>query len=225
MQVSLPRPQTPADDVSVAEQDAALLALGRWFVDRADLPVRVASAPHELDAALRLRRRHVERAGWEPGSRSTNTAELDDYDATAVHLSAWDGQLLAGTARIVLPTSRLPLPTEAAFDLRIEPLGAVVECGRWVVADGYRDRAHRVSMGLSGLACREVVSRGYSVWAGTTTPHIIALWRGLGFEMETLTPPRAVLGEQRVAVRCDLRASLSGLIDVLGPLGAPVPGN
>jgi hypothetical protein len=206
-----------------AEQEDALLALGRWFMARAELSLRVASHPEELSEVLRLRRRHVERAGWQPGELSTLTEERDERDDTAVHLSAWDGHVLAGTARIILPTPLTLLPIEAAFGLRIEPTGEVVECGRWVVTDRYRDRAHRVSMGLSGLACLEVVSRGYAVWAGMTTLPIIELWRGLGFEMETLTPPRAVLGAGRVAVRCDLRASLPGLIRVLGPLGAPVP--
>lgn len=77
-------------------------------------------------------------------------------------------------------------------------------------------------MGLAGLACREVVSRGHTVWAGTTTPDIVGLWHGPGFAMEVISAPRAVLGEQRVAVRCDLPSSLPGALRVLGPLGAPV---
>lgn len=203
-------------------QDEVLLALGRWFIARAGLRVQVASRPDELRAVLGLRRRQVERAGWEPGARSTAAAEADDHDASAVHLGAWDGTVLAGTARIILPTPDALLPTEEAFSLRIEPVGAVVECGRWVVDHAYRDADHRASMGLAGLACLEVVSRGYAVWAGTTTPDIIELWRGLGFAMEVVSAPRSVLGEQRVAVRCDLPASLPGVSRVLGPLGAPV---
>ncbi len=214
----------PTSDLGTpAQQDEALLALGRWFIGRAGLSIRVASRPDELHQALRLRRHQVERAGWEPGDRSTTAEERDDADAAAVHLTAWDGDVLAGTARIILPTPASLLPTEEAFGLRIEPVGAVVECGRWVVAPAYRDRAHRVSMGLSGLACLQVVSRGYAVWAGMTTSGVVELWRGIGFAMETLSPPRTVLGVERLAVRCDLRASLPGLFGVLGPLGAPVP--
>ncbi|WP_193315426.1 GNAT family N-acyltransferase [Nostocoides sp. F2B08] len=208
---------------SGSSYDATLMALGQWFIERTGLRVRVASGPAELQAVQQLRRHQVDTAGWEPGSRSTAAEEADDYDHDAVHLAAWDGTELAGTARVLLPAPGVLLPTEAAFDLRFEPAGAVVECGRWVVSDGYRDGDHRVSMGLSGLACLEVVSRGYSVWGGMTTPPIIELWRGIGVQMETLAPPRTVLGEQRLAVRCDLRASLPGMISVLGPLGAPVP--
>ena len=215
------RPATNGD--ALTGQHDALLELGRWFMTRAGLSLRVTSRPDELREVLRLRRQQVERAGWEPGDGSTDTEERDRHDATAVHLSAWDAHLLAGTARIILPSRSALLPTEDAFGLRIEPLGEVVECGRWVVDDRYRDRAHRVSMGLSGLACLEVVSRGYTVWAGMTTMRVIGLWRGLGFEMETLSPPRVVLGVERVVVRCDLSASLPGLFRVLAPLGAPVP--
>jgi hypothetical protein len=218
----LPDPAAVDHDVH-ADQDEALLALGRWFMARAELSLGVSSHPDELSEVLALRRRHVQRAGWEPGERSTAEEERDGHDDTAVHLCAWDGAVLAGTARIILPTSRTLLPTEEAFGMRIEPVGKVVECGRWVVADRYRSHAHRVSMGLSGLACLEVVSRGYAVWAGMTSSRVIELWRGFGFEMETLSQPRSVLGAGRLAVRCDLRASLPGLLRVLGPLGAPVP--
>lgn len=218
----------PKHEVAVVEgtgphpQDAALLALGRWFIARAGLRVQVASRADQLHAVLGLRRRQVEHAGWEPGVRSTSAEEADDHDATAVHLGAWDGTVLAGTARVILPTPDALLPTEEAFALRIQPVGAVVECGRWVVDSAYRGADHRVSMGLAGLACLEVVSRGYSVWAGMTTPDIVGLWRGLGFAMEVVSAPHMVLGEQRVAVRCDLVASLPDLRRVLGPLGAPV---
>lgn len=220
--MSPPSPGHAPGVTGTSERATTLLALGRWFIARAGLQVRVASGPEDLHAVLGLRRRQVERAGWEPGARSTTTEEADDHDTSAVHLCAWDGPVLAGTARIVFPTPGSLLPTEEAFGLRIEPVGAVVECGRWVVDDAYRGGEHRVSMGLSGLACLEVVSRGYSVWAGTTTPRIIELWRGLGFTMDVLSPPRNVLGEQRVAVRSDLLASLPGLVPVLAPLGAPV---
>lgn len=203
-------------------EDTALLALGRWFIARAGLRVDVVSRGDELRAAHDLRRRHVDGAGWEPGPRSTPAKEADDHDAAAVHLGAWDGPALVGTARIILPTPGRLLPAEEAFGLRIQPIGDVVECGRWVVDSAYRDRDHLVSMGLSGLACREVVTRGYSVWAGATTPDIVAMWRGAGCEMEVVSAPRVVLGRRCVAVRCDLRASLQGLRRVLGPLGAPV---
>lgn len=218
---SLTPNEVPAVE-GVAPQDATLFALARWFIARAGLRVQVASCPDELHAVLALRRRQVDHAGWEPGARSTAVEEADDHDAAAVHLGAWDGTVLAGTARIILPTPDALLPTEHAFRLRIEPVGAVVECGRWVVDEAYRDADHRVSMGLAGLACLEVVSRGYAVWAGMTTPPIVELWRGLGFAMEVVSAPRSVLGEQRVAVRCDLWQSLPGLVRVLGPLGAPV---
>ena len=210
---------------SGSSHDASLMALGQWFIERTGLGVRVASSPEEVRAVRQLRRHQVDTAGWQAGSRSTATEEADDYDHDAVHLAAWDGTGLAGTARILLPAPGVLLPTEAAFGLRFDPAGAVVECGRWVVSAGYRDGDHRVSMGLSGLACLEVVSRGYSVWGGMTTPPIIELWRSIGVQMETVAPPRTVLGEQRLAVRCDLRASLPGMISVLGPLGAPVPPN
>lgn len=216
-----PQDQAPAVQ-EVLPEAATLLTLGRWFIARAGLRVQVATRADEVRSVLALRRRQVERAGWEPGARSTVSEEADDHDAAAVHLGAWDGPLLAGTARIILPEPGALLPTEEAFDLRIEPVGSVVECGRWVVDDAYRDAEHRVSMGLAGLACLEVVSRGYTVWAGTTTPDIVALWHGLGFAMEVLSAPRPVLGEQRVAVRCDLPASLPDVLRILRPLGAPV---
>jgi N-acyl-L-homoserine lactone synthetase len=205
------------------ERDAALLALGRWFMERAALDFRVATGPEELHAIHRQRRQHVSSAGWHAGDGSDDGEEKDGYDADAIHLGAWDGDVLAGSARVILPSTAGRLPTEEAFELRIEPASKVVECGRWVVAEAYRDRAHRVSMGISGLACLQVVLRGYRFWAGMTTPRVIALWQALGFRLETLTPPRLVLGAERVAVRCDLHASLPGLFAVLGPLGAPVP--
>lgn len=199
-----------------------LLALGSWFVERGGVEVRVASDPKEISEAFRLRLDHVERSAWEAGVLSDTAEERDQFDEGAIHLTAWEDDSLVGTARIILPKLGHRLPTEEEFGVDIPPAGKVVECGRWVVARSHRSRAHGVSMALSGLACSEVLTRGYRLWAGMTTPDIVELWKTLGFRMEVVASPRVILGVERVAVLCDLHKSLPTLVSTLGPLGAPV---
>ncbi|HEY7077249.1 MAG TPA: GNAT family N-acetyltransferase [Solirubrobacteraceae bacterium] len=171
----------------------------------ADAGVRVAPATTngERQAAYRLRHEQVVH-GWAHQEALADGLERDAYDAEALHVLAWRGDAAAGTLRLVLPSAGRRLPVEAAFDLDIEPRGAVVEAGRLVIAPAFRgDPAHRIWGALFAHAWLSLRERGFSVLAGAASPRMVARLRALGLPFEILGPARPYWGEDRHPVRLD----------------------
>jgi N-acyl-L-homoserine lactone synthetase len=176
-------------------------------------PVRVALAATdaERDAAYRLRYEQVVAHGWAPGDGLAAGAETDAYDADALHVVAWQGDAAAGTLRMVLPAPGRRLPVEAAFELDVEPRGAVVEAGRLVVGAEFRgDPAHRIWGALLACGWLSVRERGFSVLAGTASARMVETLRAVGLPFEILGPARPYWGEDRHPVRLDPARSRPG---------------
>jgi N-acyl-L-homoserine lactone synthetase len=169
-------------------------------------PMRVALAATEAEreASYRLRYAQVVADGWASRDALGPGAESDAYDAEALHVVAWQGDAAAGTLRLVLPAPGRRLPVEVAFDLDVEPRGAVVEAGRLVVAPELRgDPAHRIWGALLARGWLTVRERGLSVLAGTASARMVETLRAVGLPFEILGPARPYWGQDRHPVRLD----------------------
>ena len=176
--------------------------LSRRLIARAS-PIRfaVATTASELRAVFRLRHQIVLEEGWRSPEDLPEGVETDDYDEEALQAAAWDGDVLAGTVRLVLPRSDRALPVEGAYGLVVEPRGEVVGAGRIIVARPYRDAGHHVLGGLSGTAWLLMRERGFRWAAGTATTEILDLFDRLGFEVTVLGDARTYWGEERYPIR------------------------
>ena len=165
----------------------------------------LAQTPDELEAVFRLRYAEVIERGWaEPDTLSTGL-ERDAYDDGALQVVVWDGSQLAAITRLVLPQPDRLLPTEAAFDLRVEPQGRVVDAGRTVIAAPYRqDPRHRLLRGLIGQCWLEIRARGFADICAVLTLPIIRLYDSVGFHGTILGAPRPYWGEDRYPYRFDM---------------------
>jgi hypothetical protein len=189
---------TPADPIWLDTADA----LSRRLIARAH-PIRfgVATTPAELDAVFRLRYEIVTEHGWLPSGDTSESAERDEYDDEAIQIAAWDGDILAGTLRLIPPRQDRPLPVEAAYGIVVEPRGEVMGAGRVIVARPYREADHRVLGGLSATAWLLMAEHGFRWAAGTATREILDLFDLLGFEVTVLGDPQTYWGEERYPIR------------------------
>ncbi len=187
--------------------------IATWLLAAAK-PARfaVAITDEERDALFRLRFEAVLRRGWANPAAFPDGCERDAYDDVAVHLGGWEGDQLVATGRIVFPAPGLRLPTEAAFDLTIEPAGEAANVDRMVVATSQSDAEHRILLGLLGAIWREIRPRELSVWIGINSAAMIRLYRRLGLTIEILGPPRLHWGEERYPVRFDGRTAAAAFI-------------
>lgn len=179
-------------------------------------PVRfhLALSTADRDAAYRLRYQAVIGKGWMRPEDLPAGLERDEYDDRATHVLARDGEAVVATARLVFPEAGRRLPTEAAFDLRIEPRGRVVDAGRFVVARQYSSLEHRLLATLVAAIWLEVRKRGYSlVCAAFASTAMMRVYARMGLRMEVLAPPRRYWGEERYPVRFDAAASTSALLE------------
>jgi N-acyl-L-homoserine lactone synthetase len=165
----------------------------------APLGFRVARSAAERESAYRLRCQCVIEEGWGIPEDFPNGMECDHHDGHAVQIVAWDGGTVAGTMRLVTPRRGVVLPVEEAFDLRIEPVGEVVDAGRIVVASAYRhDPALRVLSGLLTRVWLEARGRGYHLIAGTAPAWLADLYQRMGISVQVLGPARRYWGEERL---------------------------
>jgi N-acyl-L-homoserine lactone synthetase len=181
----------------------------RLVAEAAPVSLRCAGSEREREAAYRLRYEAVVDRGWGDAEAFPEGRERDEFDADAVHVVAWDGRTAVGTARLVFPAPGRPLPTEAAFDLELEPRGAVVNLDRMVVTRSRSDPAHRVYAGLLGRSWLELRDRGFSELCGIHSRAMIRLCRQLGLVMEIVGPPRRHWREKRYPIRFDTATSVA----------------
>ena len=190
------------------------------------LPVRFrpAASASEVEAAHRLRYATVVEQGWAAPGTLPDGTERDEDDDRAVHVVGWDGDVLAATARLVLPSADRPLPVERDFALTLEPRGAVVDVGRGIVARPYRGPDHRVFLGLLAHCWLEVRARGFRHFCGAVNDAVLARYRAFGLPLTVLGSGRPNWGEERYPVLVDalecaeamLRARRAGRIDRWG---------
>ena len=166
--------------------------------------VEIAHTAADREAIYRLRYEQVIGDGWARPGELSDGVERDAYDAAAIQIGAREAGTLVGALRVVPPVAGRRLPVEAAFDLEIEPRGAVVEVGRLVIDRAYRgDPAHRVWGALFGRAWLSTRARGFTVLGGAASPRMVAQLRALGLPFELLAPARRYWGEDRHPVRLD----------------------
>ena len=168
-----------------------------------ELRVAVADAG-ERAAIYRLRREHIVASGWERPEDLPPDGEYDAHDARALQIGAWHDGALVGAIRLVLPAPGRRLPVEEELGVRVEPVGAVAEAGRLIIAAQHRgDPAHRAWGALFARAWLELRARRLSVLAGAASPVMVARLRALGLPFEILGPAREHWGELRHPVRLD----------------------
>ncbi len=178
-----------------------IAALDRLAEDQAGavgLRLGVADSPAELIAAHRLRYRPAREHGQATAQDGADGLERDAYDSRALQICAWEGDVVVGTLRLVLPMPGKALPVEEMFGVGVEPAGEVVDLGPPLVASELGERARTVADALLAQAWFETRARGYLVMGGIASSRLVARYRGLGLDVEVL----ARAGD-RHAVRLD----------------------
>ena len=105
----------PAEDVLALVDN-----LSRGFIDSVtEIRFNTAQNDMEREEVYRLRYRVVVERGWVTSNEFPDGMERDHYDTNAIHITGWDGNVLAATSRLVLPRSGEVLPTEEAFNIQI----------------------------------------------------------------------------------------------------------
>ena len=178
-------------------------------------PIRitVARSASDRDAIFRLRYQVTIDEGWGQPDDYPDGRERDRYDddSQVLHLAAWDGAVLAGTARLVFPSGDRSLPTETAYALTIEPHGQVVDGSRTAVAPAYRRHQRSLFVALLAACWLQVRGRGFDVIAGAASAKVLELHRAIGFTVDILGASRLYCGEERYPIRFDMASSVERL--------------
>jgi hypothetical protein len=162
---------------------------------------RRAVTPAEVDATLQLRCECIVEQGWGAREDFPDGRERVVYDVEATHVVCRDENGIVGSLRIVTPSSGRLLPTERDFGVRVEPAGTAVDVGRIVVSPGARvGKSHLVLAGLFARGWLEARALGFDRAIGAATDQAIALYQGLGVELDVLGPQQAHWGELRSPV-------------------------
>jgi len=164
---------------------AALDRLAEELATAAGVELGVADSPSELIAAHRLRYRDASSHGRATAADDADGIERDVFDARALQICAWDGDVLVGVLRLVLPMPGKRLPTEEIVGLDVAPAGEVVDVGQPVVELG-GERGRRAAAGLFAQAWFETRARGYLVMAGIVPERLLDRYRELGLDVEVL---------------------------------------
>jgi N-acyl-L-homoserine lactone synthetase len=219
-------PAEPSDLArTLALLDGLVAPVLTWV---APLRFDLARTPAEREAVYRLRYQVVIERGWGSPAWWPDGLERDADDADAVHVVGWDGSRPVATNRLVFPRPGRRLPTEAAFDLVVAPVGQVVDWNRTIVARGAGGGAHRAVAGLLARSWQATRAEGYHAVCGDFAPAVVRLYRLIGVHVEPLGPPQPYWGEERAPIRLDLLRSAPALAAWFarvsaGPRPAPAP--
>jgi GNAT superfamily N-acetyltransferase len=181
------------------------------LAELAPLRFREAENQEERDACFRLRYRAVLEVGMTVAEHFHDGLERDEFDDTAIQITAWDGERAVATCRLIAPLAGRPLPVEEAFELRVSPDRPVLEWGRVVVDPLYRGDGHSMLMGLIACGWLSMRARGYSAAIGATPKRLVGLLEALGFTVELLGAPRRYWGEERYPILCGGHPAVAGL--------------
>jgi N-acyl-L-homoserine lactone synthetase len=194
------------DDLTVARAAEMWDDFTRQFI-RLSPTVRFTSAqlPEEWELIYRARYAQVLKQGWAKPEDMPDGIERDAYDDQALHLVGWEGEHMVIIGRLVFPSPRRPLPTEAAYDLEITPSQQVVDTGRAILLQTERsDEQHRLFLGLMGYAWQEMRARGFCHVCATMTAPMLRLYRMMGIHWQVLGEARLYWGELRHPCRYNL---------------------
>lgn len=199
------------------EQPQATLALADSLASRivgvaAPIQFRVAQSNSERQAVYRLRYQIVIERGWAQPEDLPNGVERDEFDANAIQIIGWDGDILAATARLVLPSSHSLLPTEQGFDIKVEPHGQVADMGRQIVSRDYSNVRHLVFAALLAKTWLEMRAHGFRLVCGDFSPAMTRLYRMVGFDVKQIGPGRKFWGEKRFPIMVDVASSVPTLL-------------
>ena len=185
--------------------EASLERLAVRALERlAPLSFDLATDPAERDAVLRMRYQCVVAEGWATEADFPGGRECDEYEDEATFVVCRDGDEVAGSLRVVLPSDHRPLPTERDFGLRARPAGRVGEVGRIVVSPSARaGRSHLVLAGLCARAWQVLHGGGCDRALSTAAPDVIDLYRALGLRVTVLGPARLHWGVARAPIQID----------------------
>jgi N-acyl-L-homoserine lactone synthetase len=173
---------------------------------------QVAQTAAEREATYRLRYDEIIARRWATPDSMPDQMERDEYDADAVQVVAYQAAALAGITRLVFPSPARLLPTEAAYDIRIDPVGQVVDLGRAIVVPLYRDpRHHKIFLGLLGKSWLEIRARGYSELCFALSSFALNLYTKLGIAVDTLGESRLYGGEARLPYRLNIVKTIEHL--------------
>ena len=164
----------------------------------------IARTPADFEAVYRLRYQTVIEKGWAKPGDYPGGLEHDQYDAHSIQLMAWDGDKLAGTARVVLPFPDKKLPAETLFELEIEPRGQVVELGRAAIDSAYKGSTQQILLGLLGQSWLSTREQELCETCGVMIAPMVRLYRFIGFHLIPLAEPRLTWGEKRAPYQLDL---------------------
>jgi N-acyl-L-homoserine lactone synthetase len=197
-------------EAALAKVDALTAQAVGWA---APIQFRVADTETERLAAYRLRYLAVVEHGWMQPEELPDGLERDGYDAEAIQIVGWDGEIPAATCRIILPGRHLRLPTEEAFDLQIEPRGRVVDAGRFVVARAYTATDHRALGALVASFWQVIRGHGYyRACAAFASTAMLRVYARMGLRAQVLGPARRYWGIERYPVLFNGAASTRDLM-------------
>src|SRR5262249_42112316 len=151
----------------------------------------------EREAVYRLRYEEVIERGWAQPADYPDGLERDQDDEEAAQIALWDGDVLAGTARLIFPVPDQPLPVETSFNIVIEPRHQVVYLSRILIAPPYRGKGqHRFLLGLLGMSWIELRGRGFRHICGVFAEAVMPTFQSVGVQIAPLGAPQDFLGEK-----------------------------
>jgi N-acyl-L-homoserine lactone synthetase len=171
----------------------------------------VAQSTDERDAIFHLRYQEVIGRGWSKPDEYPDGQERDEYDDDASLIGAWEGDALAGCARLIFPVADRPLPIESSFNIVIEPRDQVVYLSRILVAPVYRAQGqHHLLLGLLGMSWIELRAKGFYHLCGAFSASVMPVFQKVGVHVVPLGT-QDYLGETRHACYIDMRQTAQSL--------------
>ena len=178
----------------------------------------LARSEAERDAIYHLRYEVVIAQGWAQPDAFPDEREFDSFDPGATHILGRAGSTLAATGRIVFPDSARLLPTEEAFEMKIEPAGRVVGWDRNIVAAGFRGPKYHAFWGLLTTCWQETRRQGYAEVSGILSMQMLQLYHSMGVDFDVIGPGRNHWNEERFPCKLNILKSASGIAHSLSLL-------
>lgn len=171
----------------------------------------VARSPDERDAIFRLRYQEVVERGWSKPDEYPDGRECDEHDDDASQIGAWEGDTLAGCARLIFPAAGHALPIETSFNIIIEPQNEVVYLSRILIAPAYRAKqGHHLLLGLLGASWLELRAKGFYHLCGAFSESVLPVFQQVGAHVVSLAV-QDFWGEKRHACYIDMQQTAVSL--------------